>query len=167
MDGMSVAPRGPIWTRERRRLLWAVRVRWAVIAGFSALALSFHPFGVFADLAALLTAGTVGCAANLINHACVRRDRAIVAALCWPWRWTTSGSPMWQPRPAVHSPMVIMHQSGGHHGDAGAQRRCLAPWGRRCGSSRLPERSAPGSALSAAKSSSAPARPGHHSSPTA
>jgi len=67
------------WAREQERLLWAVRVRWAVIAGFASLALALRHFGLFPDLHALILAGAIGCACNAVNHACVRQQRGVVA----------------------------------------------------------------------------------------
>src|SRR5512139_1672893 len=81
MDGnLGSNSQGFEWAREGQRLLWAVRVRWAVIIGFATLAIALHPLGLFPRLWSVLAAGTAGILANAINHVCVRRQRGIVAA---------------------------------------------------------------------------------------
>jgi len=68
------------------RLLWAVRVRWLVIAGFLLLAVAAHTLGLFPSIAPVLQVGIVGGALNGVNEWCVRRRRYMfqVAALQIP-----------------------------------------------------------------------------------
>jgi two-component system NtrC family sensor kinase len=60
------------------RLLWAVRVRWLVIAGFLLLALVAHALGLFASVAPCLRAAVVGAVINGANEWSVRRRRAVL-----------------------------------------------------------------------------------------
>ncbi len=60
------------------RLLWAVRVRWLVIAGFLSLALAAHAFGLFGSLTPCLQAAVVGSIVNGWNHWGVRRRRYVL-----------------------------------------------------------------------------------------
>jgi signal transduction histidine kinase len=98
------------WTRETERLLWAVRVRWAVIGGMLGLALLLRPLGLFAQLGVLLLAAAIGVGTNTLNLVCVRRDRWVVAAtvvavsadnLLITWASACSGG--------LHSPLLVMY----------------------------------------------------------
>jgi signal transduction histidine kinase len=68
------------------RLLWAVRVRWLAIGGFSALALAAWSSGLLVSLHPCLVAGGLSAAVNAANHWCVRRWRCVraVTALAIP-----------------------------------------------------------------------------------
>lgn len=97
------------WARERERLMWAVRVRWAVIGGSLGLAALLHLAGVFADIRLLAVAALAGLVVNGVNHASVARGRGVVAvtivavvldnALITLCSAATGG---------FHSPMVVM-----------------------------------------------------------
>ncbi len=71
---------------HRDRLLWAVRVRWLAIGGFSVLAALAWAAGVLPSLAASTVAGIGSAALNAVNHWCVRRGRYLrrVTALAIP-----------------------------------------------------------------------------------
>jgi signal transduction histidine kinase len=71
---------------NRDRLLWAVRVRWLAIAGFSALAVVAWTVGVLPSLRASAAAGVASAALNAANHWCVIRRRYLhrVTALAIP-----------------------------------------------------------------------------------
>lgn len=71
---------------NRERLLWAVRVRWLAIGGFSVLAVAAWSAGVLPSLAASAVAGLGSAALNVVNHWCVRRGRGLraVTALAIP-----------------------------------------------------------------------------------
>jgi len=71
---------------NRERLLWAVRIRWLVIAGFFGLAAIAHQVGVLPSLGACALAAGFGAALNAVNHRCVARSRWVrtVTALAIP-----------------------------------------------------------------------------------
>lgn len=60
---------------KRERLLWAVRVRWLVIAGFFALAVAAARAEVIPSLASCSLAAAAGTLMNAANHWCVARGR--------------------------------------------------------------------------------------------
>jgi signal transduction histidine kinase len=60
---------------NRERLLWAVRVRWLAIGGFSVLAVLGWSAGVLPDLRASAVAGAASAAINAVNHWSVYRGR--------------------------------------------------------------------------------------------
>ena len=82
----AVAALGIAQPEFRDRLRWAVRVRWLVIGGFFALALSADLFGLFTSLRPCVEAAAVGVLLNAINHWSVARWRAVLPvtalALC-------------------------------------------------------------------------------------
>src|SRR5579862_1049454 len=59
------------------RLLWAVWVRWLVIAGFLTLSVAVDRFGLFASLQPVLCVAVLGAALNALNGWCVRRGRVM------------------------------------------------------------------------------------------
>jgi len=61
------------------RLLWAVWVRWLVIAGFLSLAVGVHAVGLFASMVPVLQVAALGAVLNAVNGWCVRRGRHVVA----------------------------------------------------------------------------------------
>jgi signal transduction histidine kinase len=61
------------------RLLWAVRVRWLAIGGFSVLALLAWWVGVLPALRSSILAGVASAALNGVNHWCVVRGRGVRA----------------------------------------------------------------------------------------
>jgi len=71
---------------NRERLLWAVRVRWLAIGGFSVLAMLAWRAGVLLALDASAVAALASSALNVVNHWCVSRWRCIraVTALAIP-----------------------------------------------------------------------------------
>lgn len=71
---------------NRERLLWAVRVRWLAIGGFSILAALAWKAGVLPSLQASALAGLSSAALNTVNHWCVARWRGVraVTALAIP-----------------------------------------------------------------------------------
>ncbi len=71
---------------NRERLLWAVRVRWLVIAGFFALALVARRVGLLASIGPCVLVAAFGTAVNAANHWCVHRWRFVgaVTALAIP-----------------------------------------------------------------------------------
>ena len=71
---------------NRPRLLWAVRVRWLVVAGFFALAIVATRAGLFASIRPCLHAAIFGAVLNGFNHWCVRRGLLVgwVTALAIP-----------------------------------------------------------------------------------
>jgi signal transduction histidine kinase len=71
---------------NRERLLWAVRVRWLTIAGFSLLAGVAWQVGLLAGLGPCAVAGVGAALVNAGNHWCVARWRAVraVTALAIP-----------------------------------------------------------------------------------
>ncbi len=71
---------------NRDRLLWAVRVRWLAIAGFSVLAGVAWAAGVLPSLAASALAAAGSAVLNAANHWCVMRGRYLhrVTALAIP-----------------------------------------------------------------------------------
>src|SRR5262245_50163623 len=71
---------------NRGRLLWAVRVRWLAIGGFSILAALAWEAGVLPTLDASALAGLSSAAVNGVNHWCVTRWRCVraVTALAIP-----------------------------------------------------------------------------------
>ena len=98
------------WAGETERLLWAVRVRWAVLGGFSGLAAALHLAGVFADIRPLGWAVLLGACTNAVNHVCVRRRRGVIAAtvvavvmdnVLITFSSASTGG--------FHSPMVVMY----------------------------------------------------------
>jgi signal transduction histidine kinase len=68
------------------RLLWAVWVRWLVIAGFLSLALVARAFGLFVSVMPCLRAALVGGALNGVNEWSVRGGRYVflVTAIAVP-----------------------------------------------------------------------------------
>ncbi len=68
------------------RFLWAVRVRWLVIAGFWLLALLAYASGELATIVPCVYAAAAGVLLNAINHASVRQRRHmnIVTAIAIP-----------------------------------------------------------------------------------
>jgi len=60
------------------RLLWAVRVRWLAIAGFLALAVVVHLFGLFASIVPVLQVAIVGATLNALNGWSVRHGRHVL-----------------------------------------------------------------------------------------
>jgi signal transduction histidine kinase len=83
----------PRWARRFQalqaapdRLLWAVWVRWLVIAGFLSLALVARAFGLFVSVVPCLRAAFVGGGLNAVNEWCVRRGRYVflVTAIAVP-----------------------------------------------------------------------------------
>jgi signal transduction histidine kinase len=71
---------------NRERLLWAVRVRWLAIAGFSVLAAVGWLAGVLPTLHYGAVSGAASAAVNAANHWCVARWRYVraVTALAIP-----------------------------------------------------------------------------------
>jgi len=71
---------------NRQRLIWAVRIRWLTIVGFSLLAGLAWWVGVVGDLAPCALAGGGAALVNAGNHWCVARWRAVraVTALAIP-----------------------------------------------------------------------------------
>jgi two-component system NtrC family sensor kinase len=71
---------------NRERLLWAVRVRWLAIGGFSILAALAWRTGVLPSLQASVLVGLSAAAVNAANHWCVARWRYVraVTALAIP-----------------------------------------------------------------------------------
>jgi signal transduction histidine kinase len=71
---------------NQARLVWAVRVRWLVIAGFFFLALVGYATGLFPSLTPCAVAAAVATAVNAVNHLCLLRRRFIrtVTALAIP-----------------------------------------------------------------------------------
>jgi signal transduction histidine kinase len=71
---------------NRERLLWAVRVRWLAIGGFSILALLAAMAGVLSSLDSSAVAAAASAALNAANHWCVARWRYVrtVTALVIP-----------------------------------------------------------------------------------
>jgi len=61
------------------RLLWAVRVRWLAIGGFSALACLAWLAGVLPVLRSSVVAGLASATLNAVNHWCVVRGRGVRA----------------------------------------------------------------------------------------
>jgi signal transduction histidine kinase len=61
------------------RLLWAVRVRWLVIAGFLTLAVAAHLCGLFASLVPVFGVALCGGVLNGLNGWCVRQRRHVWA----------------------------------------------------------------------------------------
>jgi signal transduction histidine kinase len=61
------------------RLLWAVWVRWLVIAGFLTLAVVAHGFGSFASLGPIVVAAILGGALNALNGWSVQHGRYLLA----------------------------------------------------------------------------------------
>jgi signal transduction histidine kinase len=68
------------------RLLWAVRVRWLVIAGFFSLAMVGYVTGLFPSIAPCAVAAAVATVVNTANHLCLLRGRFVraVTALAIP-----------------------------------------------------------------------------------
>ncbi|MGD9764095.1 MAG: sensor histidine kinase [Candidatus Binatia bacterium] len=64
----------------RARLLWAVRVRWLTIIGFSALAIPAWVLGLIGSMAPCAIAAGLGAVANAINHRCVAASRHVRGA---------------------------------------------------------------------------------------
>jgi signal transduction histidine kinase len=60
------------------RLLWAVWVRWLVIAGFLTLAAVAHALGLFASIVPVVQVAVIGSVLNALNDWCVRRGRYVV-----------------------------------------------------------------------------------------
>ena len=71
---------------NQARLLWAVRVRWLVIAGFSSLALVGYGTDLFPSIVPCAIAAAVATVVNAANHFCLRRRRFVrtVTALAIP-----------------------------------------------------------------------------------
>jgi len=69
------------------RLLWAVRVRWLSIVGFTALALTARLLGVFRTSAPVLLVAVLGAGLNAVNGWCVRRRRHVllISAIAIPF----------------------------------------------------------------------------------
>jgi signal transduction histidine kinase len=62
---------------NRERLLWAVRVRWLAIGGFSLLSVLSWRAGVLPSLRHAAVAALVSAALNAANHRCVARWRHV------------------------------------------------------------------------------------------
>ncbi len=95
---------------SRDRLLWAVRIRWLAIGGFSALAGVASACGVLPSLHAAMVAGLASATLNAGNHWCVVRGRYLrsVTALAIPadvvlitYLVVRTGGP--------HSPFIILY----------------------------------------------------------
>lgn len=71
---------------NQARLLWAVRVRWLVIAGFFSLALVGYGTDLFPSIVPCAIAAGVATAVNSANHLCLLRRRFVraVTALAIP-----------------------------------------------------------------------------------
>jgi signal transduction histidine kinase len=71
---------------NQARLLWAVRVRWLVIAGFFSLALLGYATDLFPSILPCAVAAAVATVVNAANHVCLRRRRFVraVTALAIP-----------------------------------------------------------------------------------
>ncbi len=111
MDGNGDGGRGAFdWGREKDRLAWAVRVRWAVITGFLTLGLLLHPLGLFRHIETLVLAAIAGAAANALNDHGIRRGRFVVAVTLVAvsvdnalitWICARTGG--------FHSPLIVMY----------------------------------------------------------
>lgn len=68
------------------RLLWAVRVRWLVIAGFFSLAVVAYAVDLFPSIVPCVTAAGIATLVNAANHFCLLRRRFVgaVTALAIP-----------------------------------------------------------------------------------
>jgi len=78
--GQRIRPLGAIAApANRERLLWAVRVRWLAIGGFSALAWLAWLAGVLPALQHSAVAGLASATINTANHWCVLRWRHVRA----------------------------------------------------------------------------------------
>lgn len=95
---------------DRNRLLWAVRVRWLTIAGFTILSALAYEVGVLSQARPWLVVGAVSSLLNACNHLRLRRGSQVSAVsvaaiatdhLVTTWLvWVTGG---WE------SPFLVIH----------------------------------------------------------
>ncbi|OFV89811.1 MAG: hypothetical protein A3J75_03565 [Acidobacteria bacterium RBG_16_68_9] len=88
---------------NRERLLWAVRVRWLVIAGFFLLAAVARALGVLPSLVACAAAAGFGSILNWVNHWCVAR-----------WQLVRLATALAIPGDVMLITYVMMHTGGVH-----------------------------------------------------
>jgi signal transduction histidine kinase len=86
---------------NRDRLLWAVRVRWLAIAGFSVLSALAWSVGVLPSLGASAVAGAASAALNIANHWCVSR-----------WRWVRAVTALAIPSDVFLITYLVVHTGG-------------------------------------------------------
>jgi signal transduction histidine kinase len=79
LDQIVPALRSRVAVESRARLLWAVRVRWLVVAGFFLLALVAARTGLLVSVRPCAQAAVVAALVNALNHWCVRRGRGLAA----------------------------------------------------------------------------------------